>query len=140
MVRNVILKWYDSTSEHVPVEDFEHMLSEDVEMLYFNRSEPFVGRAAFREWYADVLNRFFDEVHEVEAWNIELHRRRAIARVVTRWEARSWTVGEPYSKYEGYLTHQLFEIERSEVDGRVEIKRKIVESAQSTTPIYGTNS
>ena len=137
MVRNVILTWYSSTNEHRPVEEFETMLSEDVEMRYPNRDEPFTGREAFREWYANVLKIYFDETHEVESWDIKLDENRAIAVVVVRWEARSWPVGAARSKYEAFLSRQRFEIDRSVQDGRAYIRKKIVETSETTAPLYG---
>ena len=89
MVRNVILTWYHGTNNHRPVEQLEVLLAPDVEMYYPNRSEPFVGRQAFRDWYADVLARFFDETHIVESWQITIDGAQAMAVVVVRWETRS---------------------------------------------------
>jgi hypothetical protein len=138
MVRNLILTWYDGTNEHRPVEELLAILSDEVEMLYLNQEHPFVGHAKFREWYADVLLKYFDETHEVEAWSISVDGARATARVTTRWEARSWIPGEAYSRYEAYLTFQVFEIERRVKDGRVVITKKFVERAERTAPIHGT--
>jgi hypothetical protein len=140
MVRNVVLTWYASTNEHRPVEEFEVLLSEDVEMRYPNKKEPFTGRAAFREWYADVLRIYFDETHEVESWDIKLDGNRAVAVVTVRWEARSWPVGSARSKYEASLSRQRFEIERAAEDGRVYIRKKIAETFERTAPIFGVGA
>lgn len=140
MVRNLILTWYSSTNEHRPVEEFESLLSEDVEMRYPNKKEPFTGRTAFREWYADVLKIYFDETHEVESWDIKLDGKRAVAVVIVRWEARSWPVGSARSKYEASLSRQRFEIERSSANGRVYIQKKIAETFERTAPIFGVGA
>jgi hypothetical protein len=136
MVRNVILTWYSSTNEHRPVEDFETMLSDDVRMSYPNQPEPIVGRAAFRKWYAGVLNVYFDETHELESCHIRIDENRAEAIVIVRWEARSWPVGAARSKYEATLTRQRFEFERIPDDGRVQICVKNVETFDKVAPIY----
>lgn len=136
MVQNVVLTWYTSTNDHRPVEDFETMLSEDVQMRYPNRPEPFLGRSAFRIWYAGVLKLYFDETHEVESWDIKVEGSKAVAVVVVRWEARSWVEGAARSKYEAFLSRQRFEMDRSTEDGRVYIRKKIVETFEKTAPLY----
>ena len=137
MARNIVLTWYSSTNEHRPVDECENLLSEDVQMTYPNTKEPLVGRAGFRKWYADVLNKYFDETHEVESWNVKLDSNQATAVVVVRWEARSWPAGIARSKYEAFLSRQRFEIQRSAEDGRAYILRKDVETFERTAPIYG---
>jgi hypothetical protein len=136
IVRNVIGSWYYATNEHLPVERLESFLTEDVEMRYPNRPEPFFGREAFREWYADVLSKYFDEVHIVEAWDIALNGHSASAVVVVRWETRHWASGAARSEYHAYLSRQRFVIERTN-GGAVLIKAKIVETFEETTPIHG---
>lgn len=140
MVRNVILTWYHGTNEHRPVAEFETILSPEVEMRYPNKDQPFIGRGAFREWYADVLGKFFDETHEVESWKIEVEGNRAVAVVIVRWETRSWVPGAARSQYNAFLSRQRFEIERSAQDGRVYIKKKIAETFEPTAPIHGVGA
>ena len=140
MVRNVVLTWYSSTNEHRPVEEFEPLLAEDVEMRYPNTPEAFTGRAAFRKWYADVLQVYFDETHEVQSWDIQIDGHRAVAIVTVRWEARSWPVGAARSKYAASLSRQRFEIERAPADGRVYIRKKIAETFERTAPIFGVGA
>lgn len=135
MVRNIVLTWYASTNVHRPVEELECLLDEKVEMRYPNQAAPLIGKAAFRTWYADVLDRYFDETHEVESWNIDLDGRNASAVVIVRWEARSWRRGEARSRYEAHLSRQRFGIERSEADGRARITLKFVETFEKTAPI-----
>lgn len=136
MVRNVVLTWYSSTNEHRPVGDFENMLAEDVQMKYPNQPELITGRAGFRDWYAGVLKLYFDETHEVEAWDVKIAGNLATVVVVVRWECRSWPEGAARSKYEAFLSRQRFEIERSSEDGRVLIRKKFVETFERTTPLY----
>jgi hypothetical protein len=135
MVRNIILTWYHGTNEHLPVEQVELLLAPDVEMRYPNRPEPFVGREAFRTWYADVLATYFDETHVVESWQIAIEGAQATATVVVRWETRSWQAGAARSEYRAYLSRQRFRIARRE-DGGVEITAKIAETFEGTAPLY----
>lgn len=139
MVRNVILTWYHGTNEHLPVEQLEPLLAFDVEMRYPNRPEPFVGRQAFRDWYADVLSKYFDETHIVELWDITIGRNQAVAVVVVRWEARSWEVGAVRSNYRAYLSRQRFRFANRE-NGGCEITAKIVETFEPTSPLYGVGA
>jgi hypothetical protein len=140
MVRNLVLTWYSGTNEHRPIEELETLLSEDVGMRYPNKKEPMIGRAAFREWYDNVLNLYFDETHEVESWDIKLDGNRAVAVVIVRWENRSWSARAARGKYEAFLSRQRFEIDRSAEDGRVYIRKKIVETFERTSPIYGVGA
>jgi hypothetical protein len=135
-----VLTWYASTNDHRPVADFEMLLSEDVEMRYPNKEEPFTGRAAFRKWYDEVLKIFFDETHEVESWDIKIDGNRAVAVVIVRWEARAWPVGAARSQYQASLSRQRFEIERAPGDGRVYIQKKIAETFEKTAPLYGVGA
>lgn len=136
MVRNIILTWYNGTNEHLPVEQIEVLLSPEVEMYYPNRPDPFVGRQAFRDWYADVLAKYFDETHIVESWEISIEGAQATAVVVVRWETRSWEVGAARSEYRAHLSRQRFRVARQE-GGQVEILAKIAETFEDTAPIYG---
>jgi hypothetical protein len=137
MARKVVLTWYNGTNEHRPVAAIEVLLADNVEMFYPNRPSAFVGIQAFREWYAGVLQQFFDETHEVEWWEIKLNGSSASVTVIVRWEARQWTVGLARSSYEAHLSRQHFQIERFPENGRVVITKKIVEIFESTAPIYG---
>lgn len=140
MVRNTILTWYHGTNEHLPVEQIEPLLAPDVQMVYPNRPEPFLGRQAFRDWYADVLTKYFDETHAVESWKeVAIEDSQATAVVVVRWEARSWELGTARSEYRAHLSRQRFHLARRD-DGRVEITAKIVESFDATVPIYGVGA
>jgi hypothetical protein len=136
MVRNVILTWYSGTNEHRPVAEIETMLSEDVQMKYPDQPEPLIGKAGFREWYANVLKKYFDETHEVESWNITIDGNQATVTVIVRWEARSWPVGVARSKYEAFLTRQHFMLQRSVENGEVLIREKIAETFEKTAPLY----
>lgn len=137
MVRKVVLTWYSGTNEHRPVEDLTVLLADDVEMRYPNTPDTFTGHDAFKRWYADVLGRFFDETHEVQSFDITLDGNSATALVVVRWEWRSWTVGAARSVYQAVLSRQRIEVGRSPKDGRVLIRKKIVETFEKTAPIFG---
>lgn len=136
-VRNLILDWYHATNEHLPGAELELMLADNVRMSYPNRPEVIEGIPAFREWYADVLVKYFDETHVVESWDIAIEDDTAVAVVVVRWETRSWTPGSRASEYAAYLSRQRFRIARSPVDGRVQIHEKHVETFHPTASVYG---
>jgi hypothetical protein len=139
MVRNIIMTWYHGTNEHSPVESLLMLLAGDVEMSYPNHPTPFIGLQAFRDWYGDVLQRYFDETHEIQSIDIALNGPRADATVVVRWEARSWTVGAARSEYRAHLSRQRFRIVRRD-DGRAAITAKIVETFEPTAPLYGVGA
>ncbi len=140
MVKNVILTWYGGTNEHRPVEDLLALLADDVEMRYPNRAEPFTGKATFKDWYADVLSKFFDETHQIESCEIKIDGNRATAALTVRWERRSWPTGAARSRYEASLTQQHFEIARDPASGRVLIRKKIVSNFEPTAPIFGVGN
>lgn len=137
MVRNLVTNWYRGTTDHVPVAELEIMLADDVTMKYPGSEEPFTGIAAFRNWYADVLEKYFDETHAVERWDISIDDGRADVVVVVRWERRSWRTGDALSSYAAYLSRQRFRIERSPEDGRVFIREKHAETFEPTAAVYG---
>jgi len=137
MVKNVILTWYQGTNDHHPVEELLVLLDDNVEMRYPNRPEPFTGKEAFKAWYADVLAKYFDETHHVEACEITTDGNSASANVVVRWERRSWEPGAAKSLYAASLSRQHFEFARDPATGRVTIRKKIVETFEPTAPIFG---
>ena len=137
MIRNLITNWYRGTNDHVPVEELERMLADDVTMKYPNSEDAFTGIPAFRDWYTGVLGKYFDETHVVEKWDISIDGDRAEVGVVVRWECRSWQVGQALSTYAAYLSRQRFRIERSPEDGRVMIREKLAETFEPTAAVYG---
>jgi len=136
-IKNMVLNWYNGTNEHVPSECLEAMLAEDVHMSYPNSPEPIIGVAAFRAWYKDVLQKYFDEIHVVERLDIILHGQTAEATVIVRWETRSWESGHAKSKYEAHLSRQKFVIARCPDSGRIYIKEKHVLTFEPTASAYG---
>jgi glyoxylase I family protein len=136
-VINVVLNWYQGTNDHIPIAELEHMLNEGVQMKYPNTPEPIVGVESFRKWYADVLQKYFDETHAVESLSIDLSGSTAKANVVVRWENRSWPLGAALSQYSAYLSKQRFVVARCPDSGRVVIKEKHVLTFEQTMPIYG---
>ena len=140
MVKNLILTWYSGTNDHRPVGNLLAMLADDVEMRYPNRAEPFTGKEAFKSWYADVLAKYFDEIHHVESCEIKTEANSATAIVVVRWERRTWESGTANSSYTASLSRQRFEFSRDPATGRVVIRKKIVETFEPTAPIFGVGS
>jgi hypothetical protein len=140
MIRNVILTWYTGTNDHHPVEHLLPMLAEDVEMRYPNRPEPFIGKDAFKEWYADVLKTYFDETHHIEACDIKVDGNSATAAVVVRWERRTWEPGEAKSKYAASLSYQTIVFARDPSNGRITIRKKSVDKFDPTAPIFGVGN
>ncbi|OBH98700.1 hypothetical protein [Mycobacterium sp. E2733] len=65
MVRNLVTDWYRSTNDHLPVEQLVNMLADDMKMTYPNIDEPFTGTPAFKNCYAEVLAKYFNETHRV---------------------------------------------------------------------------
>lgn len=137
LTKNAILNWYHGTNEHVPVAELERLLADEVVMVYPNSPDPIVGIPAFRKWYADVLSKYFDETHVVEWWDISVDGNKAEAKVVVRWETRTWPVGERVSEYLAFLSHQRFVIVRDADSGRVTIQEKRAEAFEPTAPVYG---
>jgi hypothetical protein len=136
-VRNLITNWYHSMNDHVPVDEMAKMLADDVQMTYPEVGHPFIGIPAFRDWYAGVVTKYFDQTHLVEKWDIHIDSDRADVAVVVRWEHRSWESGEATSTYAANLSHQRFRIERSPEDGRVLIREKHAITFGPTSAVYG---
>jgi hypothetical protein len=139
MVRNVVLTWYHGTNEHMPVERIEVLLAPNVEMSYPNRPDPFIGRQAFRDWYADVLAKYFDESHTVESWDISIEGAQATVVVIVRWERRAWEIGTARSDYRAFLSRQRFSVALLE-SGQVEITAKRAETFEPTSPVYAVGA
>ncbi len=137
MIRNVLLAWYTGTNDHHPVEELLTFLSDDVEMRYPNRTEPFTGKEAFKDWYADVLKTYFDETHHIEACDIKVDGNAATASVVVRWERRTWEPGAAKSQYAASLSYQTVVFVRDPANGRITIRKKSVDKFEPTAPVFG---
>ena len=135
-VNNIVHQWYQGTNDHIPVEELELLLSEDVKMTYPNTKDTLVGKQAFREWYADVLSKYFDETHVVESSEINIKDNTATAHVLVRWETRAWEKGQAKSTYRAYLSNQRFII-RKDASGKTLITEKHALSFDETAPLYG---
>ncbi|NTU67535.1 MAG: nuclear transport factor 2 family protein [Chlorobiaceae bacterium] len=140
MVKNVLLGWYAGTNDHKPVDQLLAYLADDVQMYYPDSPKPFTGKPAFAAWYADALVKYFDETHKIESIDIKLDGGTARIIIVVRWEFRAWKPGDAQSHYQAYLSHQRIELEKSAVDGRVLIKKKIVDAFEKTVPLYKPES
>lgn len=135
-VKNLMLSWFAATNDHRPVEELLPYLTDDVEMRYPDAPAAFVGKDAFRKWYASALSAYFDETHKVEFWNAKVDGQRASVELVVRWERRMWKAGEARSRYEASLSRQVVEVVRSPVDGGIKICKKAVVSFDRTAPVF----
>ena len=137
MVKNAILAWYAGTNDHRPVAELLPFLADDVEMRYPDRPDPFTGKEVFKDWYANALKSYFDETHHIEACDIKVDGDTATASVIVRWERRTWEPGAATSKYSASLSYQTIVFARDPANGRLTIRKKIVDKFEPAAPVFG---
>lgn len=117
-VRQLVDDWYRGLDEHAPTEQLLSMLADSgLEM----RMPEITLRGAddFRSWYENtIINRFFDEVHELVSLDITIDGERADVRLVTHWQARQWNPPAPRSERIDYNATQSWVVGCSARDAR----------------------
>jgi hypothetical protein len=134
-VRVLVYNWYRKLDQHLPVEDYLPLLSDDCRMVF--PEETLNGKDAFSAWYRGgqnlpgVINLFFDEVHELKHVDVALtgasaREWQAAILIVVKWEARRWAAPDPKSAYLAFDAWQRWTIVLSG-DNRPVIREYIVD-------------
>jgi wyosine [tRNA(Phe)-imidazoG37] synthetase (radical SAM superfamily) len=81
-----------------------------------------------RTWYeTTIINRYFDEVHELKSLDVSIEGERADVRVVTRWQARRWPPPAPRSERIDFVATQTWVVECLPGTARPVIKKYVVD-------------
>lgn len=126
-VNDLIYTWFKFTTDHAPVENLLTMLDlQNLEMKYPEAN--IKNETDFRNWYKDVTHKYFNEVHDLIIFDIELQdKETAIVKLVVNWQASQWNPPEASSKRINKNVHQKWEVVKYYKSGRVLIRKRIVE-------------
>jgi ketosteroid isomerase-like protein len=111
-VRSFAAAWYRALDRHDDVETILPLMVDDGLKLVFPEATKH-GHAGFRDWYAAVTNRFFDEVHTLrEATITSSTGDSAQVSVVVNWQAKIWNAPGPRSEWLGFDAYQTWTVVR----------------------------
>jgi hypothetical protein len=111
-VWNFAAAWYRALDRHDEVETILPYLVDDGLKLVFPEATKY-GHAGFRDWYAAVTNRFFDEVHTLREATITASTEdSAEVKVVVNWQAKIWNNPGPRSEWLGFDAYQTWTVVR----------------------------
>jgi hypothetical protein len=118
--------WYRKLDVHAPLEEFQPMLGDGVELVFPEATVK--GYDGFAGWYDRVINIFFDEVHTVKQATMTPRGNEGDVAVVVRWEASVWKPPAANSERIVLDAYQTWTVQRSPATGRVVVTRYVVDS------------
>lgn len=121
-----VRKWFHLITDHASVERLLAMLeTEDLEMKF--PEQTLVDTEDFKQWYQEVTNQFFDQVHDIKNIEVELDNDTAYLTILVNWRAHTWDPPDAYSNYIDSDAVQTWQIVKNEA-GELKIKKYIVEA------------
>ncbi len=109
-VQSLAARWYRALDRHDDVESvLEFLVDDGLEMRFPETTSR--GHKGFRDWYAAVTHRFFDEVHtlgEVSLTTVGVDG--AEVKVVVNWQARIWNPPAAKSQWLGFDAYQTWTV------------------------------
>lgn len=89
-VKTLALDWYENLTEKLPIHQYIPLLAEDNLKMEFPNTNPIVEWNGFQEWYEQVTNTFFDQIHILKHLEIKPIGDHAEVQIVVHWEASMW--------------------------------------------------
>lgn len=119
--------WFVALDRHDDVESLLALLADDDLEMHFPEGVQ-KGHAGFRDWYGTVTNRFFDETHELNEFEVASQNdERVQVRLVVNWQAKIWDAPEPRSKWLGFDAAQTWELRFAPETSEPQIVRYVVD-------------
>lgn len=108
-VKNLVYTWFRKITNKAPVEELLEMLSSDTLLMTFPE-QTLKSHDEFKEWYAEVTGKYFDQVHALELLDVELYNEVAQVKLIVNWQTLLWEPPEPFSRMESYDIYQVWEV------------------------------
>jgi hypothetical protein len=109
-VLNFARDWYAALDRHDPVGDVLPYLASSGLVLNFPEGT-FREIEGFQRWYANVIHRFFDEVHRLDSDGVDFGADGlARVNVEVNWQARIWDPPAATSTWLGFDATQAWTI------------------------------
>ncbi|WP_202919303.1 nuclear transport factor 2 family protein [Saccharothrix deserti] len=126
LISQFVGDWYRALDEHATEEEvLGYLVDTNPEMTFpegkLTSVEEFLG------WYRTVVNRFFDEVHEVTEVKSSIRGDVADVKVRVNWQARIWNPPAPTSQWLGFDADQTWQVVRDDA-GRLRIRSYVVDA------------
>lgn len=135
-IRKFAVDWYVALDRHDPLEDVLPMLVDNgLEMRFPETTAR--GHDGFAKWYDVVINRFFDEEHEVTKVDATITGDSALVTVIVNWQAKIWDPPAAKSTWLGFDADQTWVVVPGDARSDIKIRTYIV---NALTPMPGSAS
>lgn len=89
-VKTLAINWYKKLTEKAPLNQYIPLLAEQNLKMEFPNGNPIVEWSGFQNWYEQVTNTFFDQIHILKHLEVKPIGDRAEVQIVVHWEASMW--------------------------------------------------
>jgi hypothetical protein len=128
-VRQLVTHWFHLLDIHAPVEAFLAIVAD--EGIEFRFPEVTVtDKAGLRQWYQQVIQTYFDEVHEPKEVTITTQGDRATIKSLTQWQESTWNPPAPKSERLTFLARHTWGVKRSDTTGQPVLVTYVVDSLE----------
>ena len=130
-VRALADEWFARLDEHAREVEFLPLLAEEgLSQLWPDYTVKSLGD--FEGWYQRALRLFFDEVHTLKQFDVDVADggNKASVKLVVNWQARNWTPGDRNSKQLDMDAYQTWEVVVSPKSGRPVIQSITVDDVK----------
>lgn len=130
-LHDTVVRWFRALDRHAGVDEVLTFIDGDgFEMrvaMPDGTQQVRRGLDGFRDWYAEVTSRFFDEEHTVRDVEVRRTGTDIVVRVRVNWQTRVWDPPAAHSCWLGFEAHQTWDL-HLDPGGRPRIRRYVVHS------------
>jgi hypothetical protein len=125
-VKKMAIEWYEKLDVHAPMVEILPMLGDEELNMVFPEAT-LEGQAGFEGWYQTVIRLFFDEVHELGDFDVEIKGDTAYIKLVVHWQASRWNPPARFSDRIDLDAYQTWEVKRSNKSGLPVVTKYVVD-------------
>ena len=89
-VKSLALDWYDKLTKKVPIDQYIYLLAKQNLKMEFPNGNQVFEWDGFQNWYKQVTNTFFDQIHILKHLEVKPNGEIAEVQIVVHWEASMW--------------------------------------------------
>jgi hypothetical protein len=89
-VKTLAIDWYEKLTKKVPLNQYIPLLAKQNLKMEFPNGNLIVEWNSFQNWYEQVTNTFFDQIHILKHLEVKTIGDRAEVQIVVHWEASMW--------------------------------------------------
>ncbi|MFO1128808.1 MAG: hypothetical protein U1E66_10325 [Rhodospirillales bacterium] len=128
-VRRLVYDWFEKITDHAPFDEIvSHFIDNSPEMRMRFPDQDVANIEEFRQWYTNVINRYFDQAHVVKSLRIQREENIALLDVQVEWSAKYWQPPEPRSSRVRMDAFQRWVVRHNPETGKWGIKTYLVDN------------